>query len=47
MLMLLFSQALWPTENHAVTHCCAMAHRLKTSGLGNVYFAVNGKILLG
>ena len=31
--MLLFNQALWPTENSAVAHRWATAHRLKTSDL--------------
>ena len=31
--MLLSNQALWLTENSAVAHCWAMAHRLKTSDL--------------
>ena len=31
--MLLSNQDLWPTENSAVAHRWAMAHRLKTSDL--------------
>ena len=31
--MLLFNQALRPTENSAMAHCWAMACRLKTSDL--------------
>ena len=31
--MLLSNQALRPTENSAVTHCWAMAYKLKTSNL--------------
>ena len=31
--MLLSNQALWLTENSAVAHCWAMAHKLKTSDL--------------
>ena len=31
--MLLSNHALSPTENSAVAHCWAMAHKLKTSGV--------------
>ena len=39
--MSLSSQALWPSENHAVAHCWAMANRLKTSGLARAHFFVH------